>query len=578
MPARSEPRVRNDRTSAFALTREPAPLGEEVRPLPRVLYVTSQWDLPTGRAPFVRREVEALRNLGVAVDVLGYRGGWSPLAYWRAIRRMRNRLRDGAYDVVHARFGQCGIVALAQRRVPVVVTFGGSDVQGSPAFHGAGRLRHHLLRAVSRAVAKRADEVIVVAEHLARHLPRASIHVISTGVDLDLFRPLDRSVARARLGLHPTRLQVLFVGNPANRRKRFSLAASACRIAARQLPLDLVALHGRSPEEVPWYMSACDALILTSSGEGSPNAIKEALACELPVVSVRVGDAARWLERTPGSRIAEDDRAGTLADALLGVLRTERRPASRSVVECVAACRVAGRIVDVYRAAMGRRGVDARQASTYLRVRPMQRADLDAVTGLHRTVFPQSVSAAVGRRYFEWLLAEPDAIRFVAVDGDRVVGYQCGAPDGYSTSLYRELWPSIVTALLGHPRLLVRPSFLRQLPMRLGNLAGRRERRGIGLTGAGSRTVVSIILGVHADYRRSGVASRLIRAFAAESWARGFDRVSTSIFESNVPTRRLYERAGWRLALSARTLRFILDRPAAAGGSLVAQGVDRIEA
>jgi GNAT superfamily N-acetyltransferase len=101
--------------------------------------------------------------------------------------------------------------------------------------------------------------------------------------------------------------------------------------------------------------------------------------------------------------------------------------------------------------------------------------------------------------------------------------------------------------------------------MRLGNLAGRVEHRGIGPVKPGSRTAVSIILGVDAAYRRTGVASQLIRAFVAAAWAKGFDRICTSIFESNVPTRKLYERDGWRLALEARTLRFILERPSGAG-------------
>ena len=534
-------------------------------PHPRVLYVTSQWNLPTGRAPFVRREVESLRAIGVPVDVLGYAGGWSALAYWRAIRRMRDLLRFGSYDVVHARFGQCGVVALAQRRVPVVVTFGGSDVQGSPAFGGFRLLGNGLLRAVSREVARRADEVIVVAGHLGRQLPRDSVHVIPTGVDLELFRPLDRAAARARLDLHPTRFQVLFVGDPGNRRKRYDLAREACAIASRELSLDLIALHGRPPEIVPWYLSACDALLVTSSGEGSPNAVKEALACELPVVSVCVGDVAQWLQHSPASVLCADDRAETVANALASVLRSGRRTGSRSAVECLESTRVAERIVAVYRAAMARRRVVTRPDPSDTVVRPMRSTDLEGVARLHREVFPQSVSSAVGARYFGWLFARPDTIMNVAVAQGRVVGYQCGAPDGYSTALYRSLGPVIAVTLLTHPPQLVRPTILPQLPKILGTHAGRVEHRGIGPVDPGSRTAVSIILGVDAAYRRTGVASQLIRAFVAAAWAKGFDRICTSIFRSNVPTQKLYERGGWRLALKARTLRFILDRPSGAG-------------
>src|SRR5690349_10858011 len=103
------------------------------RPL-KVLFITSQYPTPErpAYAPFVEREVRSLRHAGVEVDVLAYDGGWSPGKYWRAVREMYRRMNNQKYDLIHAYFGQCGLVARAQTRLPIVITYGGSDVEGSP--------------------------------------------------------------------------------------------------------------------------------------------------------------------------------------------------------------------------------------------------------------------------------------------------------------------------------------------------------------------------------------------------------------------------------------------------------------
>jgi len=181
------------------------------RPPLRVLFVTSQWGGKegVGGAPFIRREVEALRACGLDVDVFAYDGAWSPLVYLRAIRALRRRLRRRSYDVVHARFGQCGLVGRAQWRVPVVITYGGSDVQGALFTTGRERLKNYLLRTVSWGLSMLVDEVIVVARHLGESLPRRHYHVIPSGIDFALFRPVDQQRARTQLVQYLPALKLL---------------------------------------------------------------------------------------------------------------------------------------------------------------------------------------------------------------------------------------------------------------------------------------------------------------------------------------------------------------------------------
>lgn len=299
----------------------------------RILFITSQWpsEEKPHNAPFVKREAEALQKLGIQVDLLIYTGGWSFRKYFQAIRSMHRMINTHRYDLIHARFGQCGLVARFQKKLPVVVMYGGSDIQGSPNFTGINRYKNYLLVGISRLLARMVDEVIVVAEPMGRYLPRSDFHVIPSGLDLELFQPHSQSLAREKLGLSPNKKIVLFVGDPAKKIKRFSLAQAACTLARGQIPeLELVVVNGEPSTSIPWYLSAGDVLLLVSSNEGSPNVVKEALACNLPIVSVDVGDVRERLSDIDGCLITEDDSPHSIADAIVTVLSNPKRLNSRT--------------------------------------------------------------------------------------------------------------------------------------------------------------------------------------------------------------------------------------------------------
>ena len=319
----------------------------------RILFVTSQWPSQKnpGGAIFVKREAEAVKACGVDLDLYIYEGGWSIAPYIKAIREMRRRIRHGRPDIIHARFGQCGIVARAQWQVPVVITYGGSDIEGYPMSPWRCRYRTYLLPAISRLLSLFVDEVIVVADHLGRKLPRKDYHVIPSGIDLTLFRPIPQAEARTKLGLPMARWLVLFVGNPANGTKRYALAAQACKLANASVDLELVALYGKPSEEVPLYMSACDVLLLTSTNEGSPNVVKEALACNLPVVSVDVGDVRERIQYVDGCVLCDRDDPQQIAYALEKVLLRNSRLDSRKHMEYLNSMTLAKQIINVYQCA-----------------------------------------------------------------------------------------------------------------------------------------------------------------------------------------------------------------------------------
>ena len=334
----------------------------------RVLMITSDWPDHAswgGTATFISRQVDFLRAAGVDVDVFRFRGVGNPLRYASAWAGVQRRLRRERYDLVHAQFGQSGLLALP-KRLPLVVTFRGDDLEGV-LDKTTGRLtaRGRLLPVLSRVVARRADATIVVSAHMKALLHReAQPHVIPSGLDLERFRLIPQAEARRHLGLSPDRRLVLFVGSPTSSRKRYDLARQAVEIVQRSLPAELVLGWAVPHEQIPYFMNACDALVFTSRQEGSPNVVKEALACNLPVVSVAIGDVPERLRDLPGCEVSADDRPETIAAALVRVLDRGKRIAGRERMLELDEHVITERVIGVYRSVLangngngnGRRG------------------------------------------------------------------------------------------------------------------------------------------------------------------------------------------------------------------------------
>src|SRR5438874_815856 len=150
----------------------------------RVLMLTSVWPTPErpANAPFVVRQAQFLRKQGVEVDVFHVNGRKNPAAYFRAWTKVQRLLSRRPYDLVHAQWAQAALASLPVR-LPLVVTFRGSDVQGIMGANGRYAVSGWVLLQVAWRVALVADEAIVVAARLADLLPRRDYHVIPSGLD-----------------------------------------------------------------------------------------------------------------------------------------------------------------------------------------------------------------------------------------------------------------------------------------------------------------------------------------------------------------------------------------------------------
>lgn len=285
----------------------------EGTPIVRILCVTNMYPSPQrpGSGAFVCQQVEQLRRFGHTVDVIDILGSQSKMNYLRCTLDVVRMTSAVAYDIVHAHYGYSAYPAMFRLRAPLVITLHGTDVIGQSIFE----------RLSTRAVSHFADAVIVVSEELRRRIPGI---VIPCGVDLGVFKPYDRDKARARLGWPKDKHIVLFPFDPARPEKRYDLArASIERLVQEGVDAELMTVVNVPNGEMPWCYSAADALLLCSDYEGSPTSIKEALACNRPVVATDVGDVGELLNGIAGTRICPQD-AGTIARNLREVFDWSR--------------------------------------------------------------------------------------------------------------------------------------------------------------------------------------------------------------------------------------------------------------
>lgn len=269
----------------------------------KVLFVTNMYpdDSNPGFGAFVHHQAEHLREAGHQVDVLRIGARHSRLKYLRSALDVFIRTRETRYDVVHAHYGLSGVPALFRHHTPLVITLHGSDAL-------LGRFQP----LVSKAVCSLADAVIVVSKGICTRIPG---EIIPCGINMEVFQPRDRAAARARLGLPENKKLVLFPFDPERKVKRYELAQAAVERLGDP-DIQILAVGGKPNQEMPWYYSASDVMILSSASEGSPTSVKEALACNLQVVSTDVGDVRDIMDGIPGCEICEDD-----ADSLSAGLR-----------------------------------------------------------------------------------------------------------------------------------------------------------------------------------------------------------------------------------------------------------------
>lgn len=322
----------------------------------RILVVTNAYPTPEFPASgtFVEQQVRGLTEIGVSVELMfvdRVREGMKSYLYlgWELGRVLSKR----PVDLVHVMYGgvMADIATLVSHK-PTIVSFCGSDLLGELL---SGRARKFIATYgvyASYRSARRANGIVVKSKNLEAALPkdvnRSKVRIIPNGVDLDLFAPREQQECREKLGWAADRIHVLFPTTCGDPRKRFDLAKAAVEEAARGgLRWEIHQLHGVAHATVPLWLNASDVVLLTSLHEGSPNVIKEALACNVPIVSVDVGDVAERINGVSGSQIAKANPQD-LARKLRLVVSGDRRTNGRISMNALSIRRTAERLQKFY--------------------------------------------------------------------------------------------------------------------------------------------------------------------------------------------------------------------------------------
>jgi teichuronic acid biosynthesis glycosyltransferase TuaC len=324
----------------------------------RILVVTNMFPTP-GRpyfGIFVERQVEALRRLGLPVAIEAVAGDRGEIDYFTGRPRVMRAIREHRPDLLHYHYGYTPLVA-PFAGVPYVVTLCGDDLNGESDGRGGITLKTRAGIPVTQIFAAGARRVIVKSEAMLRRLwpmARRKAEVLPNGVDTGIFFPGDRAAARAALEIPDDALVVAFVNSIGQATKRLDLArATRDELARRGEPVHLLVAESVAPADMPTFYRAADCLLMTSDLEGSPNCVKEALACGVPVVGVPVGDLPELIGSPEMGRVV--GRGATeLADAVQSLgPRVEHR---RSLLPpALADDRVAERLVGIYEAALASR-------------------------------------------------------------------------------------------------------------------------------------------------------------------------------------------------------------------------------
>ena len=256
----------------------------------KILVVCSE---NSGRiAPFIEEQVNALKKIGLQMEIFGVKGkgirGY--LKNWKLLLQHINEFQP---DIIHAHYGLSGLLANLQRKVPVVTTYHGSDINDKRIFR------------ISKLTIRLSEHNIFVSQkNVDKAKLKKKFSLISCGVDTSVFYPQNQEACRREMKLSKEKKYILFAGAFDNQVKNASLALN---VVSTLKNTELIELKDYTRENVACLMNAVNACLMTSHSEGSPQFIKEAMACNCPVVSVDVGDVIELLEGVKHCYLAKYD-------------------------------------------------------------------------------------------------------------------------------------------------------------------------------------------------------------------------------------------------------------------------------
>lgn len=315
-----------------------------------VLIISNMFPTPVHPAygVFIKDQLASLEKHGINSHVYFLNGKERKGNYLRAISDVARLLKRESFDLIHTHHTYCNYalylaMRIAGKSLPVVTTFHEGEVWADQEkVSDISRLRRLGLKNLfqcareniflKRMALQWVDAIIAVDREMIRKVLRKEkippVYEIPCGVDIEMFKPLAKEECRHVLGLPQDRDIIFFPSNPARHEKGFHLLQAAVQILEKSPAPHIVVAGGIPHEKMPLYYNAADIVVHPSLYEASPTAVKEAMACNAPIVASRAGDTARVLGDMPGHFLCDlepHDLANKIKNAIGFGKRTEGR-------------------------------------------------------------------------------------------------------------------------------------------------------------------------------------------------------------------------------------------------------------
>ncbi len=321
----------------------------------KVLFVCSGNVRSFDIVPFIKEQGESLKKTGIDVHYYPIRGK-GLLGYLKAGIELRKYLITNHYDLIHAHFTLSGFAAvLGSRKTPIVLSLMGSDAYGEYVGEKKVVFFSRYLTLLTYLIQPFVKIIISKSENIEKYVYlKKKSFIVPNGIDTEKFNSSPKN-KNSDLAFTPHTKQVLFLGSKNSVRKNLELAQQALSYLNLN-DVELINPYPISHEDIPKYLNAVNVLAMCSFMEGSPNVIKEAMACNCPIVATDVGDVKWVLGNTAGCYIASfqpRDYAEKLREALkfsemVGKTRGEKRIEELGLDSKT----IAKRIIEIYKLAL----------------------------------------------------------------------------------------------------------------------------------------------------------------------------------------------------------------------------------
>lgn len=312
----------------------------------KVLFVSSG-NNKYGIVPFIKSQGESLKENGVELDYFTIKGQGIK-GYLSNIVPLRKVIKRGNYDIIHSHYTFCGWTSLfAKFKINHIISFMGSDTYGEFDENGKRKFSSLGIVLLAQMIQPFMKEIIVKSNNLASYIHnKKKLNIVPNGVNFIKFQPLDKKKARKKLDIDENVKTILFLSNPDNPRKNFKLISDAKKFLKAK-KYKIIKPFPISPELVPYYINSTDVLVQPSVQEGSSNLVKEAMACNCPIISTDSGDAVDVIGETKNCYITKFDPKD-LASIIDIVLNKNIRTNGRENIAHLEINIIAKKIIKIY--------------------------------------------------------------------------------------------------------------------------------------------------------------------------------------------------------------------------------------